>query len=232
MFHIEVDNICIQVQRKKIKSLRLSISPPSGEVRVSIPHQLPDKLLHKFLREKIEWIKKHKLKFENQGQKRPLYLSGERQVYQGKVYELRLCEEPSRSRPFIRLGEDQLIFKLPLGASFLQKQKWLNHWYKKQLTQELERLLPKWEQIFKQTVKEFRIRQMKTRWGTCNPLKARICFNLELIKKSRECLEYIIVHEMVHFFERYHNARFYQLMDLYLPSWRLFKKELNQPINQ
>ena len=114
------------------------------------------------------------------------------------------------------------------GSDTAQRERVMFAWYRRQLKQLVPPLIAKWEAIVGVDVAEWRVKQMKTKWGTCNPAAGRIWLNLELIKKPVNCLEYIIVHEMVHLLERQHNDRFVAYMDKFMPQWRLLRDELNQ----
>jgi hypothetical protein len=114
------------------------------------------------------------------------------------------------------------------GADREQREAVLQRWYRRRLREQLPALVAKWEPKVGQTIAGLRIQRMKTRWGSCNPDARRIWLNLELAKKPPSCLEYILVHEMVHFHERHHTERFCELMDALMPSWRTSRDELNR----
>jgi predicted metal-dependent hydrolase len=127
----------------------------------------------------------------------------------------------------IQIDSDKLILSIKKGSTIEQRQKFLSEWYRKALQQEIPDLIAKWEQIIEVKSSGFTIRDMKTRWGTCNIRSKNICLNLQLAKKPPKCLEYVIVHELVHLLEKSHNSIFKGYMDKYLPQWRAIKKELN-----
>ncbi|MDD1607796.1 MAG: M48 family metallopeptidase, partial [Methylococcaceae bacterium] len=114
------------------------------------------------------------------------------------------------------------------NTSSVQRQSLLNEWYRKQLKAQIPPLIAKWEQTIGVTVSDWGVKQMKTKWGTCNISAKRIWLNLELAKKPTRCLEYIVVHEMVHLLERHHNDTFTAYMDQFMPQWRCYRDELNQ----
>ena len=114
------------------------------------------------------------------------------------------------------------------GADQVKKKEVLDEWYRSQLKERVAKMIPHWEKEMRVSVAEYGIKKMKTKWGTCNPEASRIWLNLELAKKPVQCIEYILVHEMVHLLERTHNSRFVALMDKYLPNWQLVREELNR----
>ena len=130
--------------------------------------------------------------------------------------------------PIVNQKHSHLELYIRPNTSIEKRKEILDEWYRSQLKITVANYISKWEKIMNVTVSEFGIKKMKTKWGTCNIEAKRIWINLELAKKPTECLEYIVVHEMVHFFERNHNTRFVALMDKYLPSWRELKVELNK----
>ena len=154
-------------------------------------------------------------------------VTGESHYYQGRRYRLDVIEHDGP--PSVRLvNNTAMALRVRPGTSPDRRESMLHEWYRKQLRQQLPPLLDKWQPKVGVTVAELRIKKMKTRWGRCNAEARRIWVNLELAKKPVLCLEYILVHEMVHFLERHHNERFKTLMDELMPSWRLCREELNR----
>ncbi|KUJ94843.1 MAG: Zinc metalloprotease, partial [Desulfonauticus sp. 38_4375] len=179
-------------------------------------------------KKKLELLQKKKKSIHNflDTMKTKEYVSNEVHYFKGKKYILNL-KDSKRSR--IEIDDKKYIyFYVPSNYTLEQKQKYYENWLRKELKKELERLVPKWEKIIEVKAREVRIKKMKTRWGSCNFYARRIWINLELIKRPLEHLEYVIVHELVHFLEKSHNKRFKSLLDLFLPQWRLYKQELNQ----
>jgi predicted metal-dependent hydrolase len=144
----------------------------------------------------------------------------------GKRYLLKIIEHDER--PKISLGHSELLLHVRPKTSTAQKQAIMDEWLREELKKALPPLIAKWEPVMGVQVKKFFVQKMKTRWGSCNYTKANVRFNSELAKKPIECLEYVVVHELVHLLEPSHNARFHRLMTQFLPHWKLIKDELNR----
>ncbi|MDK9716557.1 MAG: M48 family metallopeptidase [Trichlorobacter sp.] len=227
---ITVSEINVEVVRKKIKNLHIGVYPPDGRVRVAAPTKMGMEAIRVAVIGKLGWIKKHQLKFANQERQSPReYVTGETHYFQGRRYRLNL--QPHDGRPRIMACHGTIELHVPTDSSIEYREALLYAWYRKQLKEQVPELLAKWEQIIGVQAAAWGVKRMKTRWGTCNPTARRVWLNLELIKKPIHCLEYIIVHELVHLLERLHNDRFTTLMDQYMPSWRQYREELNrQPL--
>ncbi len=217
----------VEVSRKRIKNLYLKVSPLSQKVRVSVPMHVPDKAIEHFVVSRADWIKKQLAKKLVVPKVEVLnFVTGEIHFYKGKSYQLEVVTH-SGSPKVELLENDTIVLRAKSGTSEERKEKVMNEWYRASLKEEIPKLIEKWEPVMHVQVKEFGVKRMKTRWGTCNIGAQRIWLSLELAKKSPECLEYVVVHEMVHLLERLHNKRFHAFMDLFLPDWRERKKELN-----
>jgi len=228
MHQIEVANIEIDVVRKDIKNLHLAVYPPNGRVRIASPLRIDDEAVRLFAISKLSWIKKHQAKFlQQEREKKREYVNGESHYFQGRRYLLNLVPSTSNPKVKIRNGS-QLDLYVKKDASTEHKEKIMTHWYRKELKSQIPGLIAKWEQKIGVQVKDWGVKKMRTKWGVCNIEAGRIWINLELAKKSKNCLEYIIVHEMVHLLERHHNDRFISHMNRLLPHWRLLRDELNK----
>lgn len=223
---IAIQNIEVRIVRKKMKTVRLSVSPPDGEVRLSVPQRFPEKDIRSLLEEKLPWIEKKRSEVLAKPPLRLQFLSGEEHYFLGKPYLLQRVD--SEDMPSVSLNENQIIMKISPDLSKEFRQLVLDEWYRLQLQQQLPLLTSKWESIVRQQANEYRIKKMKTRWGTCNTVDRRIWLNLELIKQPLECIEYVLVHELVHFYERYHNQNFKKHMDQFMPQWRLYDQHLKR----
>lgn len=231
MQEILINDVQVQLIRKKVKHLRLMVYPPDGHVKVNVPLLLAEKHVTTFLHSKYTWIKQKQAYFTNEVTNsftRPTYqyLSGEPHFFMGKPYELSIRERIGRAKVYI--DNDRLVLEIPFSTTVLQREALIEAWYRKALKSSVPILIQKWEQIMGEKVLSWGIKKMKSRWGTCNPRARRIWLNLHLAKTSEACLEYVVVHEMVHFFERYHNANFKAYMDRFLPDWRHRKVILNE----
>lgn len=228
MTKIIVSDIEISVTKKNIKNIHLSVHPPNGQVRISAPIKLSDETIRLFIVSKIAWIKKQRNKFENQERiPEREYVSGESHYYFGERYLLNVIYQNSnRSKVEIR-NKKYIDLYTREGSSKEERAKMMKEWYRRELKSVIPSIIEKWEEIMGVEVNEWGVKQMKTRWGTCNIHAKRIWINLELAKKSPPCLEYIIVHEMAHLIERGHGDKFKAIMDKYYPNWLNVKKELN-----
>ena len=224
---LQIKDIKVLVYRKNIKNFHLNVLPPDGKVRVSVPFDVSEDTIRLFVIKKYNWVKKHIKAFQDQErQTEREFISGESHYFKGRRYILKINYA---KRPKIEIRNKKYIyFHVPKRYTSLQRQHYYEKWLRKELRRELEFLVPKWEKIIGVKVNEFRIKKMKTKWGTCNPNAKRIWINLELIKKPTEYLEYIIVHELVHLIEHKHNTRFKELMNKYLPKWETYKRQLNE----
>lgn len=228
MSKIIVSDIEINIKKKKIKNINLSVHPPNGEVRISVPQKMSNKAIKEFVISKIQWIKKQQAKFESlELLPENQYLSGEEHYFLGNKYILNIITiDKNPAKVKIR---DNTYIDLYIKESFTkeQREKVLNQWYRQELKLLIPPLVEKWENKMNVKVLEFGVKQMKTRWGTCNIMAQRIWINLELVKRPIQCLEYIIVHEMAHLLEPGHGKRFIAIMDQFLPNWRIIKAKLN-----
>ncbi|WP_395044663.1 M48 family metallopeptidase [Flavobacterium sp.] len=228
MHQIEVSNFSIDVIRKSIKNMHLSVYPPTGRVRIAAPLNVDDEAVKLFAISKLAWIKKNQRKFQMQDRQMPrVFEQRESHYFEGKRYLLRVTEQNAPPRVEIKTKTYIDLFIRP-NATVEQRQNYINEWYRKQLKNHIPQLIEKWEPIIGVSVSDWGVKQMKTKWGTCNIDQKRIWINLELAKKPYNCLEYIIVHEMIHLIERHHNENFLAHLDKNLPKWKLFKDELNR----
>jgi predicted metal-dependent hydrolase len=223
---VTVDDLQVEVVRKAIKHLHLRIYPPDGRIRVSAPLRARDRDVRAFVRAKMKWIRRHLARIEAQAEPARLrYVSGEGHAYWGRVYRLRVAHRSGRAGVAL-MGGRVLELTVPHGAAAAYREHVLTEWYRARLKEALPGLVARWEDVVGVDVAEARVKRMKTRWGSCNPEARRIWVNLELVKRPSRCLDYVIVHEMVHMLERGHNARFYGYMDRFMPDWRAIRAEL------
>lgn len=208
--------------------MHLSVYPPTGRVRIAAPLNVDDEAVKLFAISKLAWIKKNQRKFEMQDRQMPrVFEQRESHYFEGKRYLLRVTEQNAPPRVEIKTKTYIDLFIRP-NATVEQRQNCINEWYRKQLKNQIPQLIKKWEPIIGVSVSDWGVKQMKTKWGTCNIEQKRIWINLELAKKPYNCLEYIIVHEMIHLIERHHNDNFLAHLDKNLPKWKLYKDELNR----
>lgn len=219
----------VVVSFKDIKNIHLSVYPPFGDIRVAAPLSTNLDSIRVYLSSKLSWIKKQQTKFLSQERLAPReFLTKESHYIRGKRYLLEIVE--TNKKPEVVLKHNKIKLLVAPNSDTLLKSQIYDKWQRKELKQDLETLLIKWQKIINVEINGFTIRKMKTKWGSCSIKRKQININLELIKKPVQYLEYIVVHELVHLIERNHNARFIAYMDLYLPNWQLLKQELNQLI--
>ncbi len=213
--------------RKNIKHLNLAIYPLDGRVRVSVPYHVTDKHIRNVILSKLDWIRQKQRGFKLQApQPERQYISGEDHFVFGKKHRLEVVQSTVRQHVVLDDAGNLKLFVKP-NISYANKEKLFNEWYRSELKQRVPTLINRWQPVIGKQVDWFGIKKMKTRWGTCNINKRRIWLNLELAKRPVACLEYVVVHEMVHLLERNHSKRFYTFMDNFLPEWQTYKDILN-----
>lgn len=224
---VKVSGLVVEVVRKRIKNLYLRVEPPHGRVRIAAPLAATDEAIRQAVNGRLGWIQRHQARIAAQPRPaRNQFVSGEIHAFLGLPFQLHVIE---RDSPRVILMRDGLSLKMHVrpDSTREQRQTLLRRWYREQLEAMIPVLVDRWQPVLGVRVSEWRIKRMRTKWGTCNISARRIWLNMELAKRPAGCLEYVVVHEMVHLLERYHNSRFKALMDTFLPLWRLRKQELN-----
>lgn len=224
-----VSGIPVQIVRKPIENLHLGVYPPDGRVRVAVPLHVTDDNARLAVISRLPWIRKQQKGFRAQArQSQREMVTGETHYVWGTRYRLRVTERRGRHLVVIR-GRTMHLYVNP-GTTDENRRRVLTEWYRDMLKQRVPGLMEHWQPIIGRSA-DWGVQRMKTRWGSCNVALSRILLNLELAKKPPECLEYIVVHELVHLLERQHTQRFRQLMDHYLPQWERCRAVLNgQPL--
>ena len=224
---IEVQGIPIEVVRKNIKNLHVGVYPPLGRVRVAAPTHVSDEAIRLAVVSRLAWIRRQQRSFSEQRRESEREMtSGESHYFQGRRYRLEVIEADGPASVGLK-GKSKLQLKVRPGTDREAREAMLQRWYRARLREQVPGLIAKWAPVVGVSVAECRIKRMKTHWGTCSVEARRIWLNLELIKKPVECLEYILVHEMVHLLERQHTDRFKALMDRFMPKWRQYRDELS-----
>jgi predicted metal-dependent hydrolase len=223
---ITVGGLEVSIVRKAIKNLHLGVYPPHGRVRVAAPLAVSDEAVRLAVIDKLGWIKRHQAQFDAQPrQSEREMVSGESHYFLGRRYRLRVV---SHDGPSVVVRRHSIIELFTSHAtSAPQREQVLQRWYRQQLKALIPPLVERWETPLGVRLNSWGVRKMKTRWGTCNVEAGRIWLNLELVKKPIQCIEYIVVHELVHLIERRHTERFIALMDHHLPQWRAHRQALN-----
>lgn len=222
-----VSGLRVSVVRKSIKNLHLGVYPPDGRIRVAAPIALSDAAVRVAIIGKLPWIKRQRAAFEHQSRESQREMvTGESHYFRGRRYRLEVVESDVDPRVDLR-GRDAIVMRVPSVWSIEDRERLLQRWYRERLRALVPGLLNAWQDVLGVSVREWGIKRMKTKWGSCNPVAGRIWLNLELIKKPPACLEYVVVHELVHLLSSKHDERFLLLMDKYLPTWRRRRRELN-----
>jgi predicted metal-dependent hydrolase len=224
---VRLGDVSVDVVLKDIKHVHLSVHPPTGRVRIAAPSRMSLDTIRVFAVSKIGWIKQQQKKLREQERETPReFLDRESHYVWGKRYLLSIRE--GEQSPSVELKHSRMILCVRSATDGGKKQEVIEAWYRNELKQTAPALITKWQLRLDVDVERFFVQRMKTKWGSCNPAARSIRLNTELAKKPRECLEYIVVHEMVHLIERTHNARFVALMERYLPNWKVCRQMLNQ----
>jgi len=225
---IEVSDIQVEVVRKAIRNLNLTVYAPDGRVRVAAPRHVSNDSVRAFVTSNLEWIRKKQLHFRTRPKPPQLEIvSGEIHYFMGRRYRLEVVERYGRHEAALNDGTQMILYVRP-GTSSVNRKAVLREWYRQQLKRLIPPLITHWEPVMGVQVSQWGVKKMKTRWGSCNIDEKRIWLNLELAAKPPECLEFILVHEMAHLLVRRHNKRFEAAMDRFLPQWRLHRKTLYQ----
>lgn len=225
---ITIGNVEIDVIRKDIKNMHLAVYPPNGHIRLAVPNKTDFEVVRLFAISKLGWIKKHVQSFQAQRRETPRrYISGESHYFQGQRYLLSVIYRDGFNK-VERSSTKKIKMYVRPGTSEEKRAEVMREWYRKQLKAEIPAHIEKWERVIGVKSNDWGVKQMRTKWGACNIEAKRIWLNLELIKKPPICLEYIIVHELVHLLERHHNDRFVAYMDRFMPKWRLHRDQLNE----
>jgi predicted metal-dependent hydrolase len=224
---ITVSDIEVNIVRKDIKNLHLGVYPPDGHVRVAVPTHINDDNVRLAVVSKLSWIRKQQKKFTSQKrQSEREMVTGECQYYFGRSYRLEVIERQGRHEVVIKNSSKLQLF-INSGTTRENRKRVLDEWYRTELKKRIPKLLSKWQPVIGKQVTSWGVKKMKTKWGSCNIKAQRIWLNLELAKKPMACLEYVLVHELVHLWEHHHNEQFIDLMNKFMPQWKLHKEVLN-----
>ncbi len=223
---VQLGNLAVDVVRKDIKNVHLSVHPPTGRVTIAAPARLNLDTIRVFAISKLGWIRQQQQKLLEQERESPReYLNRESHYVWGKRYLLKVSvsDEP----PKVELTHGKMLLRVRPGTGEDKKQAIVEAWYREQLKQAVPPVIAKWERLMGVKVERFFVQRMKTKWGSCSPATGSIRLNTELAKKPVRCLEYIVVHELAHLITRHHDERFVALMSQHLPQWRAQRVALN-----
>jgi len=224
---IKLGDIAVDVVMKDIKNVHLSVHPPTGRVRISAPTRMKMDTIRVFAISKLAWIRQQQKKLREQEREAPReYLERESHYVWGKRYLLNVTERDVA--PALALEHNRMVLTVRAETDEATREAIFAKWYRDQIKAVVPDLIAKWELVLGVAVNRVFVQQMKTKWGSCNPRARTIRLNTELAKKPKDCLEYIVLHEMVHFLEPTHNARFVTLMDRFMPKWQFCRQRLNR----
>jgi predicted metal-dependent hydrolase len=226
MARLNLGGIGVQVVFKDIKNVHLSVYPPSGRVRVAAPKRMKLDTVRVFAISKLGWIRQQQKKLRKQEREpRREYIDRESHYVRGQRYLLKVSEKDGV--PAITLRGSRMWLQVRPGTDVERRHELLEEWYRGQIREAVPTIVAKWERRMGVKVERFFVQRMKTKWGSCNQGSRTIRLNTDLARKPRECLEYIVVHEMAHLLVRHHNEQFGMLMDRHLPNWKQLRQLLN-----
>jgi predicted metal-dependent hydrolase len=223
---IKLAELAIRVTRKDIKNVHLSVHPPSGRVTISAPQRLGLDTIRAFAITRLGWIREQQRRFrEQERETKRDYIERESHYLWGQRYLLKVIEKGAP--PAIAVRGKYLVLQVRPGTTKPKRRKLVEDWYRLQLREALVDLIGKWEEHLGVDVAGIHVQRMRTKWGSCNAPMRTIRLNTDLARKPRQCLEYILVHELIHFQARRHDDRFIRLIDAHLPNWRHLRQLLN-----
>jgi predicted metal-dependent hydrolase len=223
---LQVGNQRIEVTYKPIKNLRLTVYPPDGKVKIAAPRNMEADFIRHFAASKMAWIEKQQIRYRLIDAARKNTGSENSQLVWGVPHRLVVVER--RGNPRITVENGVMTLYVRPGTDREKRQTLLDTWRLKVLKETAPQLIEKWEALIGVKITAFYGRKMKSHWGSCNCARRTIRLNSELVKRSPDCLEYVIVHELIHLIEPAHNRNFYRLLNKYIPAWKTIRKQMNQ----
>jgi hypothetical protein len=225
--YLTIRGINVDVIYKDIKNLHIGVYPPLGRVRVAAPERLDDDQVRLAIIQRLPWIKRQReqLKAAPRQTAREM-VTGESHYVWGVRRRLKVVERSGRTH--LEIDGNRLVLYTPETTSLEHRRDALDKWQRQLMREALPDLIAGWETKLEVSVPRWTIRRMKTKWGSCNRETRHLWFNVELAKKHPDCLDYIVLHEMTHYFERNHGERFTKLMDRHMPDWRTRRDVLNK----
>ncbi|WP_432218548.1 M48 family metallopeptidase [Pseudomonas kribbensis] len=224
---IELGDISISVTRKDIKNVHLSVHPPEGRVTLVAPTNTRIEVARAYAISRLGWIREQQSKLEAQAREAPREFVGRESHYiWGRRYLMVVNHQDAK--PSVALDHKRITLTVRPGSDAQKRAEVMHEWQKLQLHAVVPVLIRKWECKLKVKVAGYYLQRMKTKWGSCNHQAGNIRLNTELVKKPKDLLEYVIVHEMVHLLEPTHNERFISILGEHFPTWREARAELNE----
>ena len=224
---IQIGDISIAMTRKDVKHAHLSVHPPAGRVTLVAPRGTRREVARAYAISKLAWIREQRAKLQGQARETPrLFIERESHYLWGRRYLLSVVEEDAK--PCVRLSHREMTLRVRPGSGSAKREKIVHEWHKALLHEVVPRLIGTWEAKLGVTVSAYFLQRMKTKWGGCNHRAGNIRLNTELVKKPKDLLEYVVVHEMVHLIEPTHSERFVSILNRFYPTWREARAELNE----
>ena len=222
MMTYTIKNIKINIEKKKVKNINIKVHSDM-QVYVSCPRRVDIEYVKKIVLNKLDWIESRIQKIkEREQQENKKYVSGEEHYFNGKKYILKINPVEKAKLAYIKIEDQKYInMYIPENTTIENKEKLMRKFYEKNLIPKINEYIAKWSLKLNVNPKGYKLRKMKTLWGSCNITKQTILFNTELAKKSDKAIEYVVVHELMHLIEKYHNKRFYSLLNYYYPNWKM-----------
>jgi len=225
--HIQLGEMSVAVVRKDIQNVHLSVHPPAGRVTIAAPSHMSLDTIRVFAITKMAWIRKQQKTLQNQQREAPReFLDRESHYVWGKRHLLKIVEV--EHTPTVELQHRKIILSVRSSSSQEKCRAIFDVWHRQLLREEAIPLIAKWERRFGVEVHRLFIQKMKTKWGSCNHRAGHIRLNTELVKKPKDLLEYVIVHEIAHLLEPNHSERFVAILNQQYPAWREARAELNE----
>lgn len=223
---ITLGGIAIALTRKSVKNVHLSVHPPAGHVTLVAPMGTRTEVARAYAISRLGWIRHQQAKLQGQPREMPRqFIERESHYVWGRRYLLSAAEK--EQKPAVKLGHRRILLSVRPGSSVKKRAEVMHTWHKALLHDAVPALIRKWEPRLGVEVSGYFLQRMKTKWGACNHRAGNIRLNTELVKKPKDLLEYVIVHEMVHLLEPTHSERFVELLGQHYPSWREARAELN-----
>ena len=224
---IQLGEIAIALTRKDVKHVHLSVHPPSGRVTLVAPNGTRSEVARAYAISKLGWIRDQQAKMGGQARETARqFVERESHYLWGRRYLLTVREE--EAKPSIRLSHRAIMLTVRHGSSAAKRAAVMHEWHKSLLHKAVRELIARWEPKLGVDVAGYFLQRMKTKWGSCNHRARTIRLNTELVKKPKDLLEYVVVHEMLHILEPTHSERFIGLMSKHYPAWREARAELNE----
>lgn len=224
---IEIGELLIEVTRKGVKNIHLSVHPPDGRVTLVAPSATRLDVARAYAITKLGWIHDQQEKLRNQARESPRrFIGRESHFLWGRRYLMIIIEKDEK--PSVRLDHRTIRLTVRPGSTTEKKAEVIHDWHKSLLHGVVPTMIKKWEAKLGVKASRYFLQRMKTKWGGCSPESGTIRLNTELAKKPKDLLEYVIVHELMHLLEPRHSERFFELMSHHYPAWPEARKELNE----